>query len=447
MARIRHEVRDGLYGFIEFDNLEKQLIDSAPFQRLRCIHQLALCYQVYPGATHKRFEHSLGVMEIAARIFDTVFNQRISDQVQDRIADKLEPQQKAYWRRVVRVAALLHDVGHLPFSHAAEEALLPPDWNHERLTAEIIRQSEIAGILQSEKPPINPEDVVDVAWDVRKRSKVEVCVLPPWQTLLNEIITGNIFGADRIDYLLRDSWHTGVTYGRFDPDRLIGGLRVVIDSTKQDEIALGLDIGGIHAAEALLLARYFMYTQVYLHDVRRVYDLHLKDFLQAWLPGKTFSEDWQELMKVTDHEVLVAMRQAVSNSEGDLNTLARRVLNRQHFRTVYNLVGSHLQKLPTVFEDVLQFAQMMFGAEKTLFDTYNPTSEKNDFPALTEDGSIVSSLEESSVITNVPSIQLGLIFVAPEIKEEARKKIDAYLHHLLKRGGHENADKEANGGI
>ena len=74
MAKTRHEVRDGIHGFIEFNNLEKRLIDSVPFQRLRNIHQLAMTYQVYPARTHKRFEHSLGVMEVASRIFDRIFS-------------------------------------------------------------------------------------------------------------------------------------------------------------------------------------------------------------------------------------------------------------------------------------------------------------------------------------------------------------------------------------
>ena len=263
MAKVHHEVRDGLYGFIEFDNLEKELIDSAPFQRLRCIHQLAMCYQVYPGATHKRFEHSLGVMEAATRIFDSVFTRRLPDHVFQRIEDELKPDRMGYWKRVLRLAALLHDVGHLPFSHAAEEALLPEGWSHEHLTASLIRESEIHEILRAARPIVDPEDVVDLCWDVRKRARAEPkFALSPWKTLLNDIITGNTFGADRIDYLLRDSWHTGVAYGRFDHQRLIAGLRATVDPGN-DEITLGLDIGAIHAAEALLLGRYFMYTQVY----------------------------------------------------------------------------------------------------------------------------------------------------------------------------------------
>ena len=247
-------------------------------------------------------------MAVADRIFQTVFSAETREAVRDRIADELNEDQKPYWRRVVRIAALLHDIGHLPFSHAAEDALLPEGWNHERLTTEMIRHSEIAGILQGNKPPIDVEDVVDLAWDVKKRMTVDpTLTLSPWKTLLNEIITGNTFGADRIDYLLRDSWHAGVAYGRFDPVRLIDALRIVIDPSN-DEIALGLDYGGIHSAEALVLARYFMYTQVYFHDVRRAYDLHLKDFLVSFLPGGKFSSDWNDMLRYTDHEVLVALR-------------------------------------------------------------------------------------------------------------------------------------------
>src|SRR6516225_7771418 len=158
MPKVWHEVRDGIHGFVRFNNLEKELIDSAPFQRLRCIHQLAMCYQVYPGATHRRFEHSLGVMEMATRIFDNIFGGRLADDVHHRVAHELVDEQRGSWRRVVRVAGLLH---------------------------------EIADILRKCRPIIEPEDVVDLSWDVQKRAKTEKGFsLTPWKTLLNEIITG-----------------------------------------------------------------------------------------------------------------------------------------------------------------------------------------------------------------------------------------------------------------
>jgi uncharacterized protein len=426
-AKTRHEVRDGLHGFIEFDSLEKRLIDSEPFQRLRSIHQLAMCYQVYPGATHKRFEHSLGVMDVATRIFETVLERRVRDEVRDRIAEELENEQLKYWKRVVRLAALLHDIGHLPFSHAAESALLPSGWDHERITADIILHSEIASILQEARPPIEPNDVVDVAWDIEKRVKHDPeLALSPWKTLLNEILTGNTFGADRIDYLLRDSWHAGVAYGRFDPDRLIGGLRVVIDPDN-DEVALGLDIGSIHAAEALLLARYFMYTQVYFHDVRRVYDLHLKDFLHAWLPGGKFPSDWRSLVRVTDNEVLSALWKAAGEPSHDLHDLACRVVKRQHYRTVYELVSLHKRRYPTVFQEALDVVRAECGAGHVRFDSYGPKSETNDFLVLTEDGTIGSSLQESGVIANIPPFEIGLVFASPEMAEKATRRVKSFL--------------------
>lgn len=269
-TKTRHEVRDPIHGFIEFNQLERHLSNSRPFQRLRNIHQLAMTYEVYPGATHKRFEHSLGVMELAGRIYDRVV-QTLNAKARDFVLQNLEGGGQDYWRKVVRVSALLHDIGHLPFSHAAETDLLPDGWDHERITAAMIRNSDIAAILTSTTPPITIEDVIDLAWQPRKRQTHEPTKLPDlWKTLLSEIITGDTFGADRIDYLLRDSHHVGVAYGKFDPDRLISGLCIAVDET--DSPILALDIGAIHAAEALLLARYFMYTQVYMHDVRRVYD-------------------------------------------------------------------------------------------------------------------------------------------------------------------------------
>jgi HD superfamily phosphohydrolase len=431
MSKLIHEVRDGVHGFILFNQVEKSLIDSVPVQRLRCIHQLAMCYQVYPGATHKRFEHSLGVMEVAGRIYDQLFKRRLPDEVQKRIADELQHERRDYWRRVVRVAGLLHDIGHLAFSHGAEKALLPDGWDHERLTAEMIKNSEIAGILKQDRPSIEPEDVIDVAWDAKERAKADPTIeLSPWKTLLNQIICGDTFGADRIDYLLRDSLHAGVVYGRFDPDRLISGLTVVVDP-QDGEIVIGLDLGAIHAAEALLLARYFMYTQVYFHDVRRAYDLHLQEFLQGWLPGGRFSADWRELLQVTDHEVLAAVREAASDDKNKLHEQATRILARRHFRTVYELVSTHKRKRPAILEELIQTSESEFGERNIRHDHYGPKSELNDFLVQTDDGGIESSLQVSGVIANLPPVEVGFVFAEPQIREKVKGRIDSVLRQIL----------------
>jgi len=106
------KICDPVHGFIRFGELEQRVIDSRPFQRLRYIRQMGVAYLIYPGATHTRFEHSLGVMELVTRIYNT-------------ISHDLPEERVAYWRQILRLAALCHDMGHLPFSHTAEQVLLP----------------------------------------------------------------------------------------------------------------------------------------------------------------------------------------------------------------------------------------------------------------------------------------------------------------------------------
>ncbi len=149
---------------------------------------------------------------------------------------------RRYWRRVLRMAALLHDVGHLPFSHAAEHELLPPGWDHEHLTVAIICSPEMHELWGSLTPPLRAEDIAKLAVGPRKL-KTERFM--DWEAILSEIVVGDAFGADRIDYLLRDSHHTGVAYGRFDHHRLIDTLRILRKAwTGQQNHPSGLKTAG-----------------------------------------------------------------------------------------------------------------------------------------------------------------------------------------------------------
>ena len=119
-----HEIRDPIHVFLRLDSDERKVLDARPVQRLRHVHQLAMSYLVYPGATHKRFEHSLGVMELAGRVFDVITaDQNIRDQVRRVVPEIGRSDQRSYWRKALRMAALCHDLGHLPFSHAAEHEI------------------------------------------------------------------------------------------------------------------------------------------------------------------------------------------------------------------------------------------------------------------------------------------------------------------------------------
>lgn len=133
-----------------------------------------------------------------------------------------------------------------------------------------------------------------------------------WETILSEIIVGDAFGVDRIDYLSRDPLHVGVAYGRFDHYRLIDTLRILPAPPSDEqhgsqEPSLGVEERGIQSAEALMLARYFMYSQVYLHHIRRIYDIHLKDFLKERLADGFFSTDLVSHLGLTDNEVTAGL--------------------------------------------------------------------------------------------------------------------------------------------
>src|SRR5262245_56470466 len=195
MPKNIHEIRDAIHVFVRLDTHEREVLNSRPFQRLRHIHQLALTYLLYPGATHRRFEHSLGVMELAGRVFDVITNPL---NVNNDVARGLIPvHDLAYWRRALRLAALMHDTGHLPFSHAAEAELLPPGWDHERLTDEIIRSEEMQPIWDEIK--VLPGDVAKLALGPRQfgPGKYREEKFTPWEEIIAKIIVGDAFGVDR----------------------------------------------------------------------------------------------------------------------------------------------------------------------------------------------------------------------------------------------------------
>jgi len=327
-----HEFRDPIHNFIFLDRQERSLVDTEPFQRLRSIHQLALTYLVYPGASHTRFEHSLGVMHLAGRVFDIV----TSGQNRHPETDHIFPDANnlSQWRTAVCLAALCHDLGHLPFSHAAEKDLLPKGKDHEALTLELIDSKYLEDVW-SRGSYIDKEYVkkLSVGSKALKQSS-----FTDWEAILSEIITGDAFGVDRMDYLLRDSYHLGVTYGRFDHHKLIESLRILPKSSVEGgsrEPTLGVEFGGLHSAEALLLARYFMYEQVYFHPVRRIYDKHLIDYMKEYYGGDGYKFEAEFHLSQTDNEILSAIRIAARDGRAPGHNSAKAILSRAHFRCVY----------------------------------------------------------------------------------------------------------------
>ncbi len=429
MTKYIHEVRDPIHVFIRMTSEERAIVDSRPLQRLRHIHQLAMTFLVYPGATHKRFEHSLGVMELASRVYDVVTDR---ENIKDRsVGDKVphpKDHKHSYWRQVLRVAALCHDIGHLPFSHAAEKELLPPGWTHERLTLDLIMSSEMKPLWARMK--IEPKDVAKLAVGPREYSDDN---FSDWEAILAEIITGDAFGVDRIDYLLRDSYHAGVAYGRFDHHRLIDCLRILpSDRDGSKEPALGVEFGGIHGAEALLLARYFMYTQLYFHPVRRIYDVHLKDFLAAWLKDGKFTTDPLKHLELTDNEVMAAILETARKPEMPGHDHARRIAERDHFKLLYSRNPQDIATNPDATRKVYEAACREFGEDEVRCDIIPARSKGYDFPVLTHDDRIESSISLSDSLERVPPASAEYVFVEAKLREKAKTWLEQNRENVIR---------------
>lgn len=410
MGKHRHEIRDPIHVFIYLDSNERKVLDSRPFQRLRYIHQLALTYLVYPGATHKRFEHSLGVMELASRVFDVI---TAESNYHEAIREIIPPKDEmAYWRLVLRMAALCHDIGHLPFSHAAEKELLPNGRTHEDFTIDLIESKEMCQIWENMRPPLKSSDIAKLAVG---QKKYKAATFSNWEAILAEIIIGDAFGVDRMDYLLRDSLHAGVAYGRFDHYRLIDTLRILPKSYEEsDEPLLGIELGGIYSAEALILARYFMFSQLYYHDVRVIYDIHLKDFLVSWLESGKFSTDLNRHLDITDNEVLTALNRAAKDTGHPGHDPARRIMGREHFKLIYQHNPRDVEINPDAGKAIYDAACEKFGESEVRHYSKTQKGGGPNFPVLIDDRGIESSLKLSSILKDMRPLKIDYVYISPE---------------------------------
>jgi len=432
MGKYLHEIRDPVHVFIRLDTDEREVLDSRPLQRLRHIHQLGLTYLLYPGATHRRFEHSLGVMELATRIFDVITDQSsIRSDVRDIMPSG---DQKTYWRRVLRMAALCHDLGHLPFSHSADHRLFPKGWSHERMTAEIIRSQEMEGVWKKITPPLRSEDIAKIAIGPREGQKVGLKRFDLWETILSEIIVGDTFGADRMDYLLRDSLHAGVAYGKFDHYRLVDTLRILPKSGREEdsnEPTLGLLEGGLHSAEALLWARYFMYSQVYYHQVRRIYDIHLGDFLEKKMGTNKVPTESNDFLGLDDNQVLVWIRESVWNQKDQVNELAKQIFERRHFKRIYERNPEDQEINTQASEVIYKAACKKFGEDSVRYDECKQEGGSKLFPVQIKDGRVLQSIELSTTLQKVPGVFTEYVFVEDKCRNEAEAWLGAKRLEIL----------------
>lgn len=277
-------IKDPVHGYVEADALALRLLDSEVVQRLRHVTQLGFANLVYPGANHTRFEHSLGTMHLAGLMAGQLGL--------DRDETKL-----------VTTAALLHDIGHGPFSHVTEPVMEEFTGRSHHQIDRLVREGTTAGILEG--------DGLDPA---------EVCAVVAGKHRLASIIHGSL-DVDRMDYLMRDAHYTGVPYGTVDAHRLIR-------STIFTESGIALHEGGINAAESLLIARTLMRPAVYFHHVSRIATSMFVHALREEVQN-TPGTDAHELMRMDDAACMERLKHSPSPITRDL---ARRVYARDLYK-------------------------------------------------------------------------------------------------------------------
>ena len=408
-------IRDPLYGFVGLSKKEDSLLKTVALQRLSRIKQLAHTYIVYPSAVHTRLEHTLGTLYIAGRVCDEL---------------KLPENEK----QTIRVAALLHDLGQGPFSHLFEE---PMRWingekySHERATKLIIEyDSELNRALGNLK-----QDILGVF---------------DGDSLSSDIISGGL-DIDKMDYLRRDSYHTGVAYGVFDLERV---LRTVckISEAGRDYLAIGEK--GKDALESYRLARYAMHIQVYEHHTRLIAD---DMFLKA--VKSAINEDWfakeelktsndpnqfvKRFLKLDDYSIQHAILQ---NSTGNAKKLIQDVRNRKLLKRACvvpltaegvphpirrdNIISMTRRRIQNAEKKIAQEIGIesdyvivhLQSVKIKLYERFEQTIGKKEKPILIKkrDGSVISFDQVSPISASLNPIRRLYVFCPEEHVSNAR---------------------------
>jgi hypothetical protein len=318
------KINDPIHGFIEFSEIEQKIINSEAFQRLRRIKQLSGAHYVYPTAEHNRFGHSLGAMYLAGLMCK-------------RVAPYMNLDDDVF--QEIRIAGLLHDIGHGPFSHVFEEALIERrGWNHEDATEWLICESELGDILETSG---------------MKKVRIADLVRGKYKSQSDMILAGLVAGqvdADKMDYLIRDSYYCGVNYGLIDFHRLINSLEV-----SEDHITY-FDLAARGALEAFLVARYEMFLNVYYHKTVRSVEIMLVKMITAADSILNFTDfsTPDEYLKLDDASLITEIRKINSNDSEEAYEAAKlvkrldsRILYKSAFEKVLHTQDKFVSKILT----------------------------------------------------------------------------------------------------
>ncbi|MCB0341438.1 MAG: HD domain-containing protein [Pseudobdellovibrionaceae bacterium] len=337
------EIRDPIHGSIELSRGEEKIIDSAAYQRLRQIKQLGFSEFSFPGATHNRFIHSIGACHLAGRAFDSIFRD-----FKFSTADK-----RALLRQSLRLAALLHDVGHGPLSHTTEEVMpflselkisayehrrtdMDPSSlfidskrraDHEDYTIKFVTDSPLAEIIRKAFPDINPLNVACL---------IDNSLQTPddffhdqgfdFRTIFSQLVSSEL-DVDRMDYLERDAYFCGTNYGRVELGWLLANLTY---HPVNGRMHLALNRRALYTFDDFLLSRHHMHLMVYFHHKAIIYEEMLLRFLTSKDCGFRLPADINQYIHFTDYSLYQHM--ATSDNEW-----AKRISNRRPYKMLFEL--------------------------------------------------------------------------------------------------------------
>jgi HD superfamily phosphohydrolase len=339
------EIKDPVYGYVNVTSTEKNVIDSFPMQRLHRLRQLAGAEFVYPGANHTRFEHSIGTMYLAQHI---VTNPNISRYLSTEEAC------------MIRLAALLHDVGHGPFSHVYEHLLEKfLDKTHEEITVWMIEESELNDIVRRE------------GYDSAKISRLATGSLKRKGKMFLDQIIQSAVDVDKLDFITRDTYHTGAKYGNIDVFRLIHMLDVL-------ENNLAVDAGALSALESFILARIESFKSIYFHRVSRAAQIMLADAMERAKDdiGLVNFKTPEEYLSLNDYTVWTMLK-LCEKSRKIMENLERRRLLKCVYDQTFHVKDQTISKLFSAEEIRNEMRDKI--AEKA---KVNPKSVVIDVPTL-----------------------------------------------------------------
>jgi len=318
------------------------------------------------------------------------------------------------------MAALCHDLGHLPFSHVAERVLLGSQ-GHERMTVKIIESDYLKFVWDKLKnSPAYAEnlterdmveDIKKIAIGERKWKELTGKEFTPWERIVSEIITGDFFGADRIDYLLRDAKSTGVAYGLFDYHQLIEMLRVLPSVEEGSEgLRLGIDENGLESCEALLLARHFMYRRIYQYSSVKAYNFHLRRYMKAVFSPKML-EDIDVFLSNSDTDVIASLNKAARDPKAPGHMDAKCVIFRQHRFRALALPDSMTEKDLQSYKTKEKLKDFEMDWE---FPTQQACQIGLNFPVSKRHIVLQTASSCSDLLKQIPTKKMNWVYISPE---------------------------------